>query len=52
MRLFVQEAGIPTVMYGPGSARTAHSANEHVPMDDVTSCAEVLAKWMHELLAR
>jgi len=52
MRLFVQEAGIPTVMYGPGSARAAHSANEHVPMRELTTCAEVLAKWMHELLAR
>ncbi len=51
MRLFVQEAGIPTVMYGPGSARAAHSADEHVPLDEVLVCAEVLSTWVRETLA-
>lgn len=51
MRLFIQEASIPTVMYGPGSVRMAHAANEHVPMDEVTVCAEVLARWMRQTLA-
>ncbi|MEX2655695.1 MAG: ArgE/DapE family deacylase [Acidimicrobiia bacterium] len=50
MRLFVQEAGIPTVMYGPGSVRVAHSANEHVPLEEVVVCAEVLARWMRGVL--
>lgn len=51
MRLFIQEAGIPTVMYGPGSVRAAHSADEHVPLDEVVSCARVLANWMRGVLA-
>lgn len=46
MRLFVQEAGIPTVMYGPGSVRMAHSANEYVSLEEVVVCADVLARWM------
>ncbi|HVR33022.1 MAG TPA: ArgE/DapE family deacylase [Acidimicrobiia bacterium] len=50
MRLFVQEAGIPTVMYGPGSVRHAHAANEHVSLDEVVVCAEVLAEWMRQTL--
>lgn len=50
MRLFVQEAGIPTVMYGPGSVRVAHSADEHVPLDEVVICADVLARWMRGVL--
>lgn len=50
MRLFIQEAGIPTVMYGPGSVRVAHSADEHVPFDEVVTCAKVLARWMRGVL--
>jgi acetylornithine deacetylase len=52
MRLFVQEAAIPTVMYGPGSVRAAHAADEHVPLDEVVTCARVLAHWMRGVLAR
>jgi acetylornithine deacetylase len=51
MRLFIQEAAIPTVMYGPGSARAAHAANEHVPLEEVVTCAEVLARWMRTTLS-
>jgi acetylornithine deacetylase len=51
MRLLVQEAGIPTVMYGPGDVRAAHSADEFVPLDEVVTCAEVLARWMGQVLA-
>lgn len=51
MRLFVQEAGIPTVMYGPGNVRVAHSADEHVPLAEVVTCAEVLSTWMRQTLA-
>ncbi|MGZ5371034.1 ArgE/DapE family deacylase [Aeromicrobium sp.] len=32
-------AGIPTVQYGPGSVRDAHSVDEHVPVEEVVSCA-------------
>lgn len=50
MRLFIQEAGIPTVMYGPGDVRSAHSADEFVSLDEVVTCAEVLARWMRRTL--
>jgi acetylornithine deacetylase len=32
-------AGIPTVQYGPGEARLAHSAEEYVGIEDVMHCA-------------
>jgi len=51
MHLLVNVAGIPTVMYGPGSVLVAHSANEHVDLVDVATCAEVLANWIRTLLA-
>lgn len=46
MRLFVNVAGTPCVMYGPGSAKQAHSADEYVPVDEVETCAAVLAAWV------
>lgn len=42
MRQYVAR-GIPSVLYGPGSVRQAHSVDEWVPMDEVVSCARVLA---------
>jgi acetylornithine deacetylase len=36
-------AGVPTVQYGPGDARFAHAADEHVPLADLTRCARVYA---------
>jgi acetylornithine deacetylase len=45
MRLFVNE-GIPCVMYGPGDVRRAHAADEHVPFEEVVTCAQVLAEWL------
>ncbi|MFP5331327.1 MAG: ArgE/DapE family deacylase [Acidimicrobiia bacterium] len=50
MRLFIQEAGVPTVMYGPGSVRVAHYADEYVPLEEVVVCADVLARWMRGAL--
>ena len=46
MRLFVDVADTPCVIFGPGSARQAHSADEFVPLDEVEACAEVLAEWV------
>jgi acetylornithine deacetylase len=46
MRLLINHGGIPTVMYGPGDVRVAHSADEHVRIDEVALCAEVLAGWL------
>ncbi len=38
----LSEAGIPSVLFGPGGAGL-HSANEYVRLDDVLQCAESLA---------
>lgn len=46
MRLFIDEGGTPCVMYGPGDVKVAHSADEHVDLDEVEECAQVLAAWV------
>ncbi len=46
MRLLINEGKIPTVMYGPGHAKVAHSADEHVSIDEVTTCAAALGRWL------
>ncbi len=43
MRLLVQEASIPTVLFGPGDIRMAHAADESVPVDDLEKTAKTLA---------
>jgi acetylornithine deacetylase len=46
MRLLVEEGRTPTVIFGPGDVRVAHSADEHVPLAEVEACARVLAAWV------
>ena len=46
MRLLVNEGGTPTVMFGPGDVRVAHSADEYVPLAEVVECARTLAAWL------
>ncbi len=36
-------AGVPTVVFGPGIAATAHQPDEYVLLEDVTTAAEVIA---------
>lgn len=43
LRLLTGIGGIPTVQYGPGDTVVAHAPNEFVALDDVVTCAEVLA---------
>jgi acetylornithine deacetylase len=50
MRLLVNEGGTPTVIFGPGHERVAHSADEFVPLDEVIDCAEVLVAWVEQEL--
>ena len=38
------EKGTPTVVFGPGELRNAHTQNEHVDMKDVERAYEILAK--------
>jgi acetylornithine deacetylase len=51
MRLFVNEGATPCVIFGPGDVRVAHSADEFVPLDEVETCARVLATWVLRELA-
>jgi acetylornithine deacetylase len=46
MRLLVNEGATPTVIFGPGNVRVAHSADEFVRLGDVADCARVLAAWV------
>ncbi len=46
MQMFVNVGGTPCVIYGPGDVRVAHSANESVALDEVETCAKVLAAWV------
>ncbi|HSL34435.1 MAG TPA: ArgE/DapE family deacylase [Candidatus Limnocylindrales bacterium] len=51
MRLLVNEGATPTVIFGPGDVRSAHAADEHVPLSEVADCARVLAAWVVRELA-
>lgn len=44
LRLLTGIGGIPTVQYGPGDSAAAHAPNEWVAIDDVFTCASVLAE--------
>jgi acetylornithine deacetylase len=46
MQMFVNHGASPCVIFGPGDVRVAHSADEHVPIDEVETCARVLAEWV------
>ena len=50
MRLFVNEGDTPCVIFGPGNVKVAHSADEHVPLAQVETCAAVLAAWVRRQL--
>jgi acetylornithine deacetylase len=51
MRLLVNEGATPTVIFGPGDVKVAHSADEYVSLDEVADCARVLAAWVLAELA-
>ena len=44
--LYNNQAGIPTVVFGPGSITHAHSAQEEIVLDDVLAAASVLADFV------
>jgi acetylornithine deacetylase len=39
---FLNEAGIPTVCFGPGSMAQAHTADEWIETTQISSCTDVL----------
>lgn len=50
MQMFINVGRVPCVIYGPGDVRVAHSADEYVPLDEVETCAGVLAAWVRREL--
>ncbi|MBS7643609.1 M20 family metallopeptidase [Candidatus Bathyarchaeota archaeon] len=50
MRFLVNQAGIPTISYGPGLLKTAHTADEYVLVDDLVNATKVLALTAMDLL--
>src|SRR6185369_10857730 len=51
MQMFVNHGDTPCVIFGPGDVKVAHSADEHVALDEVETTARVLAAWVVEVLA-
>jgi len=45
-------AGIPTVGFGPGDERYAHTADEQVPLDNVMAAAKVYAQLAANLIGK
>ena len=50
-RLLIHQGATPTVLYGPGDPEAAHTVDEHVALDEVVTCARVLAVWVMRSLA-
>jgi acetylornithine deacetylase len=42
MHLLVNQAHIPTLLYGPGDVRRAHAPDEFVPIADLETAAQTL----------
>jgi succinyl-diaminopimelate desuccinylase len=42
--ILTRDAGIPTVVYGPGGKWIAHQADEYVEVADLVRCAKVYAE--------
>jgi acetylornithine deacetylase/succinyl-diaminopimelate desuccinylase family protein len=40
---FLNQAGIPTITMGPGSIEVAHTANEHIEINDLLDAAKIYA---------
>jgi acetylornithine deacetylase len=43
MHLLVNQAGIPTLLFGPGDIRTAHAPDEHVPIRELVEATRTIA---------
>ena len=52
MRLLIHHGNTPTVIFGPGDKRIAHTANEWVSISEVVDCARTLAAWLVRELVR
>src|SRR5690606_18508540 len=43
-RLWVRHAGVPALMYGPGTMNLAHQSDESVGIEDLLTCITVLTQ--------
>ena len=51
--ILVNDLGIPTVIFGPGSIRqVAHQANEYVPVAELEAATRIYALLIADLLGR
>ena len=50
-RFYINDARIPTVIFGPGSLSVAHTANEWVAVDDLVAAARIYARIFAGVLA-
>jgi acetylornithine deacetylase/succinyl-diaminopimelate desuccinylase family protein len=41
------EAGIPTVIYGPGDLKNAHSVNEHLSVEELIQFTKVMTRFIY-----
>jgi succinyl-diaminopimelate desuccinylase len=48
--MYLAQAGIPALTFGPGDIAQAHSHDESVPVDELLAAAEVLARLMADWL--
>jgi acetylornithine deacetylase len=46
---FLNEAGVPSVCYGPGSIEQAHTDDEWVDVREIRTCADVLERFARSL---
>ena len=46
--LYNNQAGIPTVVFGPGSIAHAHSAQEEIVLEDILTAASILADFVKD----
>ena len=49
-RYYINDAAIPTVIFGPGSLGVAHTADEWIEVDDLVQAARVYARLFVEVL--
>ncbi|MDH4111120.1 MAG: M20 family metallopeptidase [Actinomycetota bacterium] len=50
-RFYINQAGIPAVICGPGSLRVAHTADESVPVDELVAGARAYARMFAAFLS-
>jgi acetylornithine deacetylase/succinyl-diaminopimelate desuccinylase-like protein len=43
-----QEAGIPCVVFGPGSIQQAHTADEHIEISQISRAADIILRLLTE----